>query len=98
MVQQFSLLPFNLSKIEIFYVISAHNTGHECRPVCADLLTKDYTYDHKLVISTVTQSGLVRAQPSKAHSLVGSKWHSLAGKGNRMWTFALDFFLTVLES
>jgi hypothetical protein len=58
MVQQFSLLPFNLSKIEIFYVISAHNAGHDCCPVCADLLTKDYTYDHKLVISTTTQSGL----------------------------------------
>jgi hypothetical protein len=75
MVQQFSLLPFNLSKIEIFYVISAHNAGHDCCPVCADLLTKDYTYDHKLVISTTTQSGLVRGTAIQTPQL---SWEQMA--------------------
>jgi hypothetical protein len=33
----------------------------------ADLLTKDYTYDHKFVISTTTQSGLAFTSNAVKH-------------------------------
>jgi len=43
----------------------------------ADLLTKDYTYDHKFVISTTAQSGLVR-------NIVAIQKVQLFGKSNTM--------------